>query len=119
MQNGISNLPDGQEKKQQLQKWLSTELRERFRDTILDITIGTAYVWGQVLVTCEKNGITLPAIDSLIASHGIINEMTIVTRNVVDREPSGALLFSPCVLSCSVQPYGAKGGQIPIWLYWW
>ena len=95
IQKGISKLPDSRKKKQQLQKWLSTELRERFRDRILDITIGTAYIWGEVLGTCEKKGITLPAIDSLIASQGIINQMTIVTRNVVDMEPSGALLFNP------------------------
>ncbi len=44
---------------------------------------------------CEKKGISLPAIDSLIASQGIFNEMTIVTRNVVDMEPSGVLLFNP------------------------
>ncbi len=46
IQKGISKLPDSRKKKQQLQKWLSTELRERFRDRILDITIGTAYAWG-------------------------------------------------------------------------
>jgi predicted nucleic acid-binding protein len=95
IQKGISKLPDSRKKKQQLQKWLSIELRERFRDRILDITIGTAYVWGQVLGACEKKGIILPAIDSLIASQGIFNEMTIVTRNVVDMEPSGAPLFNP------------------------
>ena len=56
IQKGISKLPDSRKKKQQLQKWLSIELRERFRERILDITIGTAYVWGQVLGTCEKKG---------------------------------------------------------------
>ena len=50
---------------------------------------------GAGLGDLRKKGITLPAIDSLIASQGIINQMTIVTRNVVDMEPSGALLFNP------------------------
>lgn len=95
IQKGISKLPDDRKKKQRLQKWLSSELRERFKDRILDITIDTAHVWGQVLGTCEKRGIILPAIDSLIASQGIFHNMTIVTRNISDMEPSGALLFNP------------------------
>jgi len=95
IQKGISKLPDGRKKKQQLQEWLSNELQVRFKDRILEITIGTAHVWGQVLGTCEKKGITLPAIDSLIASQGIFHKMTIVTRNIPDMKPSGVQLFNP------------------------
>ena len=95
IQKGISKLPDGLKKKQQLQNWLNTELQERFKERILEITLGTALVWGQVLGACEKNGITLPAIDSLIASQGIFHKMTVVTRNVSDMEPSGVQLFNP------------------------
>jgi len=95
IQKGISKLPDGRKKKQQLQNWLSNELQERFKDRILEIAIGTAHVWGQVLGSCEKKGVTLPAIDSLIASQGIFHKMTIVTRNISDMEPSGVPLFNP------------------------
>ncbi len=49
IQKGISKLPDGRKKKQQLQTWLNNELQERFKDRIFEITIGTARVWGQVL----------------------------------------------------------------------
>jgi predicted nucleic acid-binding protein len=95
IQKGISKLPDGRKKKQQLQSWLSNELQERFRDRILEITVGTAHVWGQVLGNCEKRGLTLPAIDSLIASQGIFHKMTIVTRNISDMKHSGVSLFNP------------------------
>ena len=95
IQKGISKLPDGRKKKQQLQNWLNNELQERFKDRILEITIGTARIWGQVLKACEKKGVILPAIDSLIASQGIFHKMTIVTRNVSDMKPSGAQLFNP------------------------
>ena len=95
IQKGISKLPDGRKKKQQLQNWLNTELQERLKDRLLEITIGTARIWGQVLGACEKKGVTLPAIDSLIASQGIFHKMTIVTRNVSDMKPSGAQLFNP------------------------
>ena len=95
IQKGISKLPKDRRKKPKLQNWLTNELRERFRDRILEITLETALVWGQILGTCEKNGVTLPAIDSLIASQGIFHKMTIVTRNISDMEPSGVSLFNP------------------------
>jgi len=95
IQKGISKLPNGRKKKQQLQNWLSNELRERFTDRILEITVGVALVWGQVLGVCEKRGASLPAIDSLIASQGIFHKMTIVTRNISDMDPSGVSLFNP------------------------
>lgn len=95
IQKGISKLPDSRKKKQQLQDWLSKELQVRFKDRILEISVGTARVWGEVLGACEKKGVTLPAIDSLIASQGITHKMTIVTRNISDMEPSGVSLFNP------------------------
>ncbi len=95
IQKGISKLPNGRKKKQQLQNWLSNELRERFTDRILEITVGVAHVWGQVLGDCEIKGAPLPAIDSLIASQGIFHNMTIVTRNISDMESSGVSLFNP------------------------
>jgi hypothetical protein len=88
-------LPDGRKKKQQLQSWLNNEMQARFKDRILEITIGTGNVWGQVLGACENKGVTLAAIDSLIASQGIFYKMTIVTRNISDMEPSGVQLFNP------------------------
>ncbi len=97
IQKGISKLPDGH-KKQQLQRWLQNDLPERFRGRILEIGIGTVRVWGQVLGSCEKRGITLPAIDSLIASQGIFHKMTIVTRNISDMEPSGVPLLDPWII---------------------
>ena len=95
IQKGISKLPDGRKKKQQLENWLNNELQERFKDRILEVTIGTARVWGQVLGACEKKRVNLPAIDSLIASQGIFHKMTVVTRNISDMEPSGVQLFNP------------------------
>jgi predicted nucleic acid-binding protein len=95
IQKRISKLADVRKKKQQLQSWLNKELQERFKDRILEITVGTAQVWGHVLGDCEKRGLTLPAIDSLIAAQGIFHKMTVVTRNISDMEHSGVSLFNP------------------------
>ena len=99
IQKGISKLPDGHKKKEQLHSWLNNELTERFKGRILEITIGTALAWGQMLGACEQQGVTLPAIDSLIASQGIFHGMTVVTRNISDMEPSGVQLLNPWVSS--------------------
>ena len=95
IQKGISKLPDGRKLKMQLQNWLTDELQERFKARILEIKMGSAQVWGQVLGDCENKGIILPAIDSLIAAQGIFHKMTIVTRNISDMEPTGVSLFNP------------------------
>jgi len=95
IQKGIYKLPDDRKKKQQLQNWLSNELQQRFKERILEITIGTALVWGQVLGTCEKKEVNFPAVDSLIASQGVFHKMTIVTRNISDMKPSGVQLINP------------------------
>ena len=95
IQKGISRLTDNQKKKEQLQNWLSKELRNRFNARIIELNYEAAMVWGKVLGDCEKRGISLPAIDSLIASQGLLHKMTVVTRNISDMEPSGVMLFNP------------------------
>ena len=95
IQKGISKLADSQKKKEQLQNWLSKELRDRFKTRILEINYAAAKIWGKVLGDCEKRGIALPAIDSLIASQAILHNMTVVTRNISDMEPSGVMLYNP------------------------
>jgi predicted nucleic acid-binding protein len=54
IQKGIFELPDGLMKKAQLQNWMTNELKERFKDRILEITIGAACARGQILGACEK-----------------------------------------------------------------
>lgn len=95
IQKGISKLPDGPKKKEQLQNWLSNELQMRFKNRILAVSIDSAIVWGQVMGRCEKEGISLPAIDSLIAAQALFHRMTIVTRNISDMEPNGVPILNP------------------------
>jgi predicted nucleic acid-binding protein len=37
----------------------------------------------------------MPAIDALIAATGIADDLTVVTRNVIDMEQSGVELLNP------------------------
>jgi len=94
IQKGISKLPESL-KKNELQDWLDFELIERFDKRILVIDIKVAQKWGEILALSEKSGAKMPVIDSLIASIGIVHDMTVVTRDVSDMKPSGVKLFDP------------------------
>ncbi len=94
IQKGISRLPTS-EKRRVLQHWLDVDLLERFGQRIIDIDMSVARKWGEVQATAEKAGLKMPVIDSLIASIGLVHEMTIVTRNVQDMQASGVQLFNP------------------------
>ncbi|GAB6907127.1 Nucleic acid-binding protein [Desulfosarcina cetonica] len=94
IQKGISKLSESNKKKT-LRIWLQTDLLERFKGRILSVDEQVALDWGAIQATAEQNGILIPSIDGLIAATGIANNMTVVTRNVADMKPSGALLFNP------------------------
>ena len=94
IQKGISRLPNSR-KKIKLQNWLDSELIQRFDERILGIDFKVAQKWGEIQVASEIAGIEMPVIDSLIASIGIVFDMTIVTRNTADMKNSGVRLFNP------------------------
>ncbi len=94
IQKGISKLPISK-KKSVLQNWLNKNLLVRFNQRILSIDSIVAQKWGEILFTSEKNGYKLPAIDSLIAATAIVNNITLVTRNVRDMVHSKASIYNP------------------------
>ena len=94
IQKGISRLPNSR-KKIKLQNWLDSELIQRFDERILGIDFKVAQKWGEMQAASEIAGIKMPVIDSLIASIGIVFDMTVVTRNTADMKNSGVRLFNP------------------------
>jgi predicted nucleic acid-binding protein len=92
IQKGISKLSESNKK---LRIWLRTDLLERFKGRIVPVDEEIALTWGAIQAAAEQNGTIIPSIDGLIAATGITHNMTVVTRNVVGMEPSGALLFNP------------------------
>ncbi len=91
---GIEKLSD-RGRKADLINWIELDLKERFENKILQFDLNAAKVWGKVQALTENSGRTLPAIDGIIASVGIANDMTVVTRNISDMKESGAALFNP------------------------
>jgi len=93
LRRGIERLPSGK-KKSALQFWLSNLCR-RMDGRILNFNASTAHVWGQLLAGWEKNGITLPSLDSQIAAIAHRHGLTMVTRNLADFQQTGIKLLNP------------------------
>ncbi|NOQ21682.1 MAG: PIN domain-containing protein [Candidatus Aegiribacteria sp.] len=94
LHKGIEKLPESR-KKEELQNWVETELKERFHNRIIEIDLGISTVWGEIQCIAEKKGRPMPAIDSLIAATGIAHNLMVVTRNVADMKQSGVKLLNP------------------------
>ncbi len=94
IQKGISKLPDSRKRKR-LQSWLDSELTQRFDKRIIGIDFKVAQKWGEIQASSEIAGVKMPVIDSLIASIGLLYDMTVVTRNTGDMQNSGVRLFNP------------------------
>jgi predicted nucleic acid-binding protein len=94
LHKGIEKLPESR-KKEKLHKWVNCDLKERFKDRIINFDLQTATIWGKIQARSESAGKALPAIDGMIAATGIANDLIIVTRNTSDMEISGASLLDP------------------------
>jgi len=94
IQKGISKLADSK-KKENLQSWITIDLKDRFTGRILDIDSGVAQKWGEIQGSAEKQGLMMPAIDALIAATAVCHGLTVVTRNIQDMQNSGARLYNP------------------------
>ena len=91
---GIEKLPKSK-KKEKLHNWVNVELKERFKNRIIDFDLPVATTWGKIQALSESEGKGMPAIDGQIAATGIYHDLVVVTRNTSDMEISGVSLFNP------------------------
>lgn len=96
LKKGIEKLPDSKKKKE-LNRWVKEDLKQRFKNRVLNITIEQMNKWGEILAAVEKGGKPLPAIDSLIAATALTHDLSVVTRNTKDMEGSGVEVINPWV----------------------
>jgi predicted nucleic acid-binding protein len=94
LEKGISKLPESS-KKNRLQAWLYTDMCERFRGRILEITPEIALEWGRASGLAAADGRTIPAIDGLLGASAIVHSLVVVTRNTEDISPTGAPVLNP------------------------
>ena len=90
---GISLLPDGK-RKSELHSWVQT-LEHHYAASIKPVDLKTSRIWGELTAIAQKKGKTVPMADGLIASTAMRHGLHIMTRNVADFEPTGAMLINP------------------------
>lgn len=91
---GIEKIPESR-RKENLYNWVNYELKERFKNRIIDFDLHAATIWGKAQAISEQSGKNMPSIDGLIAATGIAYDLTVVTRNTKDMEVSGVSLLNP------------------------
>jgi toxin FitB len=86
---------DGSQRKDSLQIWLTQTLPTRFSGRILGIEAATMLLWGELVGRLEKQGRSLPVMDSLIAAIALQNSLALVTRNENDFAETGVEIVNP------------------------
>jgi predicted nucleic acid-binding protein len=72
-----------------LERWLQRVI-DRFDDAILPFDQEIAEIWGRLRVPNREN-----PLDKQIAATAIINDLTVVTRNIAHYAPTGVRLLNP------------------------
>ena len=75
-----------------LEGWLTMVLAE-FGDRILPFDTDAAQVWGRLRVPDPAH-----ELDKQIAAIALVNDLTVVTRNIADFAGTGVRLFNPFLL---------------------
>jgi tRNA(fMet)-specific endonuclease VapC len=98
IRKGIEKLPVSK-RRDDVAAWLEHDLLARFQGRIAMITIDVMLVWGRLTGRLEREGISLPAIDSLIAAIALHGDYSIVTRNDEDFAHTGVVVVNPWKLA--------------------
>ncbi len=100
IQKGISKLDDNR-RRIKIQKWLDSDLRKRFAERILPVSLEVALTWGVIEGESANNGRPLPVIDALIGATAVTHNLTVVTRNERDIRGTGARILNLWAPKCS------------------
>lgn len=90
---GVALLDAGR-KRNELLKWIDG-LKVTYRDRILPLDLDTSIIWGTMTARLQQEGISIPAIDGLLAATALKHNMHVLTRNTRHFEATGALIIDP------------------------
>lgn len=82
-------------RKQELHSWLKEDLLVRFDGKIIPLDTDVLTEWGILIARTESTGLTLPAVDSLIAATALTHKLILVTRNSEDFDGTAVEIFNP------------------------
>ena len=78
-----------------LTAWLEATLRPWFAGRILEIDEDVILEWRRSIARGREHGITFSQPDLFIAAIARLNDLTVVTRNIVDFERAGVRVLNP------------------------
>lgn len=93
IRHGALSLPPSA-RRDAIETWLIKALSS-FGARIIAIDVRVAETWGTVMRGHRQKGLTISAVDELIAATALTHDLTVVTRNVRPFESSGCKLVSP------------------------
>lgn len=92
---GIHNLPDDHADRPRYTA-ARDALAERFGARVLSLDDEIVRRWGRISGEVKRaSGHAPPVIDTMLAATAIENDLYLVTRNVKDIRPAGAMVFDP------------------------
>ena len=94
LRRGVALLEDGR-RRTALAAWLAHDLPERFAGRVLPIDHAVAECWGDLMAQSRRSGVALSVMDGFFAATALVNNLTLVTRNVKDFVAFGVLLLNP------------------------
>ncbi|MCA1373324.1 MULTISPECIES: type II toxin-antitoxin system VapC family toxin [unclassified Bradyrhizobium] len=94
LRRGIALLEDGR-RRTALAAWLAHDLPARFAERVLPIDQTVAERWGDLMAQSRKSGVALSVMDGFFAATALVNDLTLVTRNVKDFAAFGVPLLNP------------------------
>lgn len=94
LREGVDRLEPGR-RRTQLDRWLTTDLPERFDGRVVGVDTAVAARWGALRAAAARSGRTVPVVDGLIAASAAEHGLTVVTRNVRDFAALGVPLVDP------------------------
>nr|CAA6818700.1 MAG: Unknown protein [uncultured Thiotrichaceae bacterium] len=90
---GLAAMDEGA-RKRKISQWMQ-EILEYNSSQVLEVTVDVAMLWGELSAKLQKQGQHLHMADGLIAATAISHGLHVVTRNIGDFEPTGALIVNP------------------------
>jgi toxin FitB len=83
--------------RQELTQWLNETLRPWFSDRILPVDEAVILKWRHMVEKGRKQGYTYSQPDLFIAATAALHDLCVATRNVIDFQKSGVVVFNPFV----------------------
>ena len=94
IRKGIAALP-ATARRARFEVWLDHDLTLRFAGRILPVDRPVADRWGRLSAEVASRKMVLPVIDGLLAATALHHNLTLVTRNGRDIEPTNVPFFNP------------------------